>query len=161
MTNENEGLERQVIELIATDRISIPIRSMGNKLYKARSELAQKIDLDEFKGKYKNERVYARVENEDHEKARGMKEAIEKFEAKYPKYGEILQGYIAEKRTNREVHLYFGMNEGKRLTAEDYLGVMTDLGLSAATAERLYPELIEVSRKLSKARDEERSVLIG
>src|SRR3989338_2564348 len=113
MTNEYEGLERQVINLVATDRISIPIRSLGNKLYKSRPKLAKAIDLDDFEGEYSGERVYARVEYEDHEKARGMKEAIEKFEAKYPKYGEILRGYIAEKRTDRETHLYFGMNEGK------------------------------------------------
>ena len=161
MTNEYEGLERQVIELVATDRISIPIRSMGNKLYKSRPKLAKNLDLSEFDKDFVGDRVYARVEYEDHEKARGMTEAIEKFEEKYPKYGEILRGYIAEKRTDRETHLYFGMNDGKHLTSEDYIGVMQRLGLTQGTAQALYPELMKVSRKLSKKRDEDRSVLIG
>ncbi len=161
MTNEYEGLERQVIELVATDRISIPIRSLGNKLYKSRPKLAKNLDLSEFDEDFVGERVYARVEYEDNEKARGMKEAVDVFCEKYPKYGEILRGYIAEKRTDRETHLYFGMNDGKHLTSEDYLGVMTKMGLTSSTAERLYPEIMKVSRKLSKSRDEERSVLIG
>jgi hypothetical protein len=56
------------------------------------------------------------------------------------------------------------VNAGKKLTAEDYLGVMENLGFSETSARNLYPELIEVSRNLSrrKARkDEERSILIG
>jgi hypothetical protein len=39
---------------------------------------------------------------------------------------------------------------------------MQDLGFSQAISERLYPELMDISRKLSRKRDEiERSILIG
>ena len=58
--------------------------------------------------------------------------------------------------------MYFGMNDGCRLTAEDYVGVLTNLGFTETTAKKLYPELIEVSRKMARARNEtERSVLVG
>ena len=160
MTNNgNEGLERQLIELIATDRIDKPISSMSGKLKRAKPKLAQVID---FPGRrYNGERVFARIDENDASKARGMKEGIAKFADEFPKYGEILQGYIQEQRAIRERYLVFGMNEGCKVTSQDYLGVMKDLGFSDATSERLYPELMDISRKLSKIRDEtERSILI-
>jgi len=106
--------------------------------------------------------VYARVEYIDRMKARGMKQGIEKFEANFPKYGSILRGYIEEQRTIRETHLFFGMYEGCRITSKDYVGVMESLGFTPATAEKLYPELMDISRNLARKRDEtERSILIG
>ena len=57
--------------------------------------------------------------------------------------------------------MYFGMHEGKRLTESDYMGVMTGLGFTEGTARSLYPELMDVSRKLSRKRGEERRILIG
>jgi hypothetical protein len=54
------------------------------------------------------------------------------------------------------------MNEGCRITSNDYMGVMTDLGFTEATARDLYPELMDVSRNLAKQRDEgERSILVN
>jgi hypothetical protein len=53
------------------------------------------------------------------------------------------------------------MNEGCRLTAEDYIGVMTDLGFTEATAQRLYPELMNVSYKMARKGSQERSILVG
>lgn len=48
------------------------------------------------------------------------------------------------------------------MTADDYIGIMENLGLSKATAKALYPGIIEFSRDLSKQRGyPERSVLIG
>ena len=60
-----------------------------------------------------------------------------------------------------EKHLYFGVNQGCRLTTEDYIGVMQSLGLSEQTARNLYPDLLNVSRKLVREREEERSILVG
>ncbi|MBM3233675.1 hypothetical protein FJZ19_01130 [Candidatus Pacearchaeota archaeon] len=158
-----EQLERQIIELIATDRIHIPISSMDGKLKRQKPKIAQAILLprQEFHG----ERVYARVEQDDvTEKARTMRQAIDQFAEQYPRHGKILNGLIEETRQAKETNLYFGVNAGCRLTADDYLGVMQSLGFSEATARNLYPELMEVSRNLArrKAReDEERSVLVG
>jgi hypothetical protein len=53
------------------------------------------------------------------------------------------------------------MNPNCRLTADDYMNVMSDLGFTEATARTLYPELMDVSRKMSRQRDEERSILVG
>ena len=94
-------------------------------------------------------------------KARGTKDGIDLFCQNYPRQGAILRGYIEEQRALRESHLYFGVNEGCRLTADDYMNVMSSLGLSEKVSSDLYPELMQVSRNLSKKREEERSVLIG
>lgn len=153
-------LERQIIELIATDRTDIPISSMSGKLKRLKPKLAQAIDF-EGRTSYQGERVYARVQYEEKEKARGMREGVEEFERKFPQYGKILNGIIEEKRVERETHLYFGLQEGRRLTADDYIGVMKNLGFTESTALSLYPELMDISRNLSRQRNEERSVMIG
>ena len=155
-----ENIEKQVIEIIATDRIDMPISSMSGKLKRTKPKLAKALDLKAGES-YDGKRVYARVEKSDELKSRGMSEGIALFEKKYPRYGAILREMIDEQRASSETHLYFGINEGCRLTSEDYLGVMTNLGFSESIAGRLYPELVEISTNLARKRDEERSILIG
>jgi len=149
-----EDLERKIIEIIATDRIDKPISSMSGKLKRSKPKLAKTIELapgNSFEG----ERTYARVETSNRDKARGMRGGINKFIENYPREGAILEGYIAEQRVASETHLCFGMYEG-------YIGVMTSLGFTEATAKKLYPELMDISRNLARKRDEvERSILIG
>jgi len=152
-------MERGILELIAWDRIDIPISSLSGKLKRGKPKLGKALGLEN--GEYNGERVYARVETKNEQKARGMAEGIEKFCENYPTEGKILSGYIAEQRKVSETHLYFGMNEGKRLTEDDYSMVLKSMGYSEGMAKNMYPVLIEASRKLSKARDEERSVMIG
>ena len=160
MTN-NEELEKKVIRLIATDRFEVPISSLSGKLKRRKPALAQGIELPES-NRYVGERVYARVEENDEMKARTMKEAIAKFVEQYPSHGKVLQGMIAEECLQKEKHLYFGVNEGCRLTAEDYVGVIKDLGFGEVTARSLYSEIIDVSRNISRKRGSpERSVMIG
>lgn len=157
-------MEEKIIHLIAQDRIEIPLSSMYQKTKKSKATEAKDLAslLSEMHGeKFVGERVFAYVKTEDKERARGMKEAIAEFCEEFPKYGKILQGKIAEKRVIAEEHLYFGVNPNKRLCNEDYLEVMRSLGLTESTARALYPELIEISRKLSRAREEERSVIVG
>ncbi len=157
MTNE---LERQLIEIIATDRIDRPISSMSGKLKRKKPKLVQAVELPRLR--FEGDRVWARVSSNDEQKARGMKEGVSKFEGNFPKYGKILRGYIEEQRTIRETHLYFGMNEGCRVTSDDYLGVMSDLGFTPSISEKLYPELMDISRNLARKRNEtERSILIN
>ncbi|MFA6022756.1 MAG: hypothetical protein WC781_01570 [Candidatus Pacearchaeota archaeon] len=155
-------LETHIIELIATDRISIPIKSMAGKLDRAKPKLGYKVvESMELEDNYFGDRVYARISYEDEMKARGMREGIEVFSEKFPRYGTILNGIIEEKRAEKEKHLYFGMNEGCKLTAGDYREVMAGLGFNSNESEQLYPRLMEISRKLSRARNEERSILVG
>lgn len=154
-------MEQKVLELIAKDRIHIPVSSWEGKLKRARKSIALNI-ADEMKdSRYAGERVYAYVKDEDKERARGAKEAIAEFAKEYPQYGKILLGKIAEKRIRSEQHLYFGINPNCRLTADDYIDVMQSLGLSEATARNLYPDIMDVSRKLEAKRDEERSIIVG
>ncbi len=147
-----ENIERKIIELIATDRIDIPISSMSGKLKRRKPKIAQGIYFDSKR--YNGERVFASFDSKDHMKARGVKEGIEKFEENFPKYAKILKGYIEEQRSIRENYLIFGMKEVCLVTADDYMGVMQNLGFTQATSERLYPELMNISRKLKRKRDE-------
>jgi len=155
----NETLERQVIELVAIDRIGIPIKSMAGKIDRQKPKVAADISLPG--NNYSGERVYARVRDEEGMKARGMSGAIAVFCGRHPQYGKELKGLIAEQRTVREPTLYFGMQPGCRLTTQDYMDVMTNLGFSELKAESMYSELMDASRKISRARNEERSTLIG
>ncbi len=156
-----QDIERKVIELIATDRVEIPISSMSGKLKRRKPKLVQTVSAELPRDPFFGERVYARTESEDLDKARTLRDAVDEFKEEFPKYGAIIEGKIAEKRVKKETHLYFGINDGCRLTETDYMGVMSSLGFTPATARSLYPELIDVSRNMSKKRDEERRVLIG
>lgn len=157
-----EKLEKRLLRLIATDRIHRPISSMSGKLKRIQPKIAREVDLSSYGGRYSGERAYAEFVMEDKMKARGMKEGIEVFSSRYPRYGKILRGIIAEERLKRESHLYFGLKESKRLTADDYLAVMTDLGFSSGLAKKLYPELMEISRRMARKRQETtRRILVG
>lgn len=161
-----EQLQRQVLGLIATDRISIPVKSISGKIDRTRPKLGKAINLSGLNDEFVGERCYARVDSFNREKARNIREAVNEFSEEHPKYGNILNEKIAQKRISRETHLYFGMNDGCRLTADDYTTVLTEMGFTEVTAKKLYPELIEVSRKISKKREAdngyiERSVIVG
>jgi len=155
-----ENLERQIIELVAIDRLYIPSSSFDGKLKRRRKKVAESIETSK-KG-FEGERTYARIEEEDKKKAKDMRAGIEEFCKDFPKYGRILNAMIEKERVKRERHLYFGMLEGRRLATEDYMYVLKDMGLSPAIAEEYYDVAMEISRNLVKKREEkERSVLIG
>jgi len=158
-----EDLERQVIGLVAADRLYIPTSSFDGKLERVRPKMGKVIAAYEgFRKKFDGTRAYARVVDENKQKARGLRAGVDKFTEEFPQYGAILNGMIEEKRVKSEKHLYFGMQEGRRLTQDDYIGVLTDMGLSPQKAADYYPIAMEISRNLTRKRDEtERSVLIG
>tara|TARA_Y100000034_G_C6775935_1_gene346476 strand:+ start:132 stop:602 length:471 start_codon:yes stop_codon:yes gene_type:complete len=153
--------EKQILELIAVDRLDIPVSSLSGKLKRKKPVMAKSIDMEQYDGNFETDRVYARVETENLLKAKSMRGAVDEFSEKHPKYGKILEGIIKKKRDKSETHLYFGMHEDKKLTSSDYVGVMRDLGFSEHQARRLYPQMMEFSHKLNRKRGEERSVLIG
>jgi hypothetical protein len=156
-----KDIERQVIELIAADRIYMAISSMDGKLYRQRPKLAKDLGLKSGES-FEGERVYARVETGDTLKARGIRDGVEEFKTHYPRHGKILEGYIQEKRAQSETNVYFGVQSGCKLTQEDYLGVMKNLGLTNTESMNLYPALKNTSQKLAENRGKpERSVLIG
>ena len=154
-------MESKIIELVARDRIEVPLSSMDQKLRRTRLSLGKELAEDVRDNDFQSERTFAYVTTEDKDRARGMKEAVAEFTEEHPKYGAILKGKIAEKRVSREEHLYFGMQPDKRLTSDDYMGVMQEIGISSGVARSLYPDLMNVSRKLANARQEDRSVIVG
>jgi len=152
--------EGHLIKLIATDRIEIPISSMSGRLKRQKKPIAQEA-AKEFNVRYQGDRTYAKVVEQDKMKARGMKDGVAEFGKRYPKYGQILGDIIDEERKSHEKHLLFGMYDKCRITADDYREVMTNLGFTPAMSEELYPALMDVSRKISRKREEERSIMIG
>jgi hypothetical protein len=152
--------EQALIALITADRLHMPVSSIAGKLDRRKKNFLQDIEIGKS-DKYNGERCYARVESEDLEKARGMRQGIAEFAKRHPKYGTELNQIIEEKRRKRETHMYFGMNEGCRLAERDYLGIMENIGITQGQARNLYPKLVDLSKKLSNKRDEERRILIG
>ena len=156
-----EQLENKIIQLVAVDRLYMPASSIDGKLKRLRSKVANDIDLSEYEDDFEGERVYARIEETNKLKARKMSEAVEEFSREYPTYGSILKEKINQKRDESETHLYFGTNPKKNLSSQDYLGVMVSLGFTEHAARRMYPEMMEFSRKLNRERKEERSILLN
>ncbi len=157
-----QNIEKQLLRLIATDRIDRPISSMSGKLKRAKPGLARAIDLSEHGASFQGDRTYARIEESSRQSARGMREGIDYFKKEFPRYGKILDGMIEEARESHETHLYFGMNPDSRLTSADYMHVMSDLGFSGEAAKGMYTELMNASHKIAKSRKEtERRILIG
>jgi hypothetical protein len=154
-----KSTESQLLELIAADRLDIPVSSLSGKLKRMKPKLADAIELPT--GRYEGKRVYARIEIEDRLKARTMSEAVNEFCEAHPSQGQVLTQMIEDKRAVKETYLHFGMHESCRLTADDYLGVMANLGFSEAQARTLYEPLMDASRRIARKRDEERSILIG
>ena len=153
-------MENQIVKLIAEDRLQVPMSSLEQKVRKSKMSDAKSI-AEMIGEKFDGNRVYAFVEEEDKDRARGIKEAVAEFEQEFPKYGAILKGKINEKRKLSEKYLYFGLYDGCKLTSEDYLGVLQNIGLTERAARELYPELLNLSRKLVKGKGEERSIIVG
>ena len=61
----------------------------------------------------------------------------------------------------REEHLYFGTQDNSRLTGDDYLAVMKNLGISEHRAHLLYPTIMEISRDLEARNSREGRVVVG
>ncbi len=151
--------EEALTASIAADRLHKPVSSMAGKLDRRKKKFLQDIDVGK-NGRYEGDRCHARVESEDLQVARGMEDGIAAFTERHPKYGTELQTLIDEKRKARETHLYFGMNEGCRLTRSDYMVVMGSLGYSEAVAVRLYGPLMGVSRSLAAKKSDERRIMV-
>ena len=153
--------ESKIIELIALDRLNIPLSSMEQKIRRGRLSEAKNIaGMVGYEG-FETDRVFAYVKEDESQKARGMRDAINEFSNEFPKYGEILRGKIAEKRAVKKDNLYFGVQEDSRLTKNDYMTAMESIGFTDHMSHRMYPILMEVSRNLKQKRNENRNIIVG
>lgn len=159
MAYRNE-LEKNVRSMVAYDILSKPLSSLGQKAGRRGSKLAKET-AELLQGGMTADRVIARTEEVTEMKARTLREAIDEFKGEFPKYGEVLEGKIQEKRLQRDTQLVYGLANGYRLGAEDYRRVMGDLGLSALEADAMYPHLIDISDRLGKAGEQSlRTILL-
>ena len=149
MVNRSE-LEVVVRSMVAFDILSKPLTSLGQKADRRKDKLAAETagllrEGDTF------ERVVAYTERRDEEKARTLREGINAFKSEHPRYGEVLEGMIAEKRTKSNKYLVYGVQDGFKLGAEDYRRVMKDLGMTTMESDAMYTHLLDISDRLGKA----------
>ena len=164
MTEQN--YEAQVRKLIAFDNIDIPLCALHKRVDRRHKKLAESleepVDAGEDFGC-----TEVNVDFRNKQRARAIKEAVSEFCKKYPAPGRQLKKMIAVNRTMRETYLQYGLPEGRRISSQDYIAAMTDVGLTQTQAEAFYPRVLEVSRTLQRARGKEtttsglREVLIG
>ncbi len=159
---ERTEIEKRVRRLIASDITYRVLQNLGNKgirnLDKKVTGILEYIVEKEIIG----DRVFAEVvyEPED-KKARKISEAISIFKEKHTKYGKILQNLIDEKRKQESNYLIYGLKQGFKLSEEDYVQVMIDLGFEKREASSIYPHVLSISERLKKADEQaERKILI-
>jgi len=152
--------EEQIRSLVALDDLKAPLSSLYQKMEKRHKGLAASlegpIDAREDFGN-----ANARLVYENNSKARAMKDGVSMFVEKFPSEGRELQKMIQAKRVVRETHLYFGLDDGRRLSKSSYLGAMESCGLSRDQAEEFYPALMDASREIGTAKYGERTRMIG
>jgi hypothetical protein len=158
---ERTEVEKFVRWLIASDIVYRPLKSLGEKgirrLDKTAKEISSLLKEEEEIG----ERVFARVERRDEDKARTLREGVNEFVEKYPEHGEILKTIIKKKRRKHNKYLAYGLQEGFKLGEEDYVRVMMDLGFERREAASVYPHILAISERLKKAKEQtERSILL-
>jgi hypothetical protein len=151
MVQRNE-LEKNVRDMIAYDILQAPLSSFYQKAKRRKNDLSEVI-VAQIEDGETGERIIARLETREQEKARTMKEGIEAFKNKHPRYGNLLEGLIAEKRLQKNRILVYGVQEKFKLGDADYVRVLQDLDLDKRTASMLYPRLKKLSDTLGKAKE--------
>jgi len=149
MANRSE-LEIAVRSMVAYDVLSKPLTSLGQKSDRRKDKLGKEISTLLREGD-RFDRVVAYVERRDEEKARTLREGIEAFKEEFPKYGKILEGVIEKRRSLSNRYLVFGLEDGFKLSPDDYRRVMKDLGMTTVEADAMYPHLLQISDRLGKA----------
>ncbi|MFH1311031.1 MAG: hypothetical protein ABIH65_01345 [Nanoarchaeota archaeon] len=159
---ERTEIEKFVRWLISSDILYRPLKSLGEKGLRRLDKKAKEISDLLKEGEEIGERVFAKTEKKEEEKARTLREGINAFTKKYPKYGDILEKMIAEKRKRNNKYLIYGLQENFKLGEEDYIRVMMDLGFDRREASAVYPHIIAVSERLGKAKAQtQRTILIS
>ena len=87
MTNE---LEKQIINIVATDRLYVPSSSFDGKLERSRKKIGKSLELSE--DFYQGDRVYARIEIVNKHRSKDLRAGVEEFCSEHPQYGKILNG---------------------------------------------------------------------
>jgi hypothetical protein len=154
-------LEKKVRRLIAGDITSKVLKSLGDKgdrrLKKGAKEIVNLLGEEE-----PNNRFYVGIERTEEEKARTLREGINAFKKQYGRYGNILEGLIAEKRIKRNKNLVYRLNKGYNLSEEDYIQIMMDLNFERREASAMYPHILAISERLKKANEQmKRTILLS
>lgn len=159
---ERTEVEKETRYLIAMDILYKPFSSLGDKGKRRAEKHAKGIVGLLREGEEKGERIFAKVEKKDEEKARTLREGINAFKKEYPKYGELLEKCIKQKRMSSNKYLIYGLARDFKLGEEDYVRVMIDLGFTRREANSVYPHILAISERLGKAVEQaERSMLIS
>jgi hypothetical protein len=158
--------EKNIRKLVAYDNLDLPLCAVHNRMDRKHKKLAASLQDPIDAGDDFGEAI-VNIRYDNKQKSRAISEAVDEFVNKYPTEGRELQKMIAVKRTMRETYLEYGMPEGKRISSQEYIEAMTDVGLTEAQAKSFYPQALELSRTLQRLRGKKttssglREVLIG
>jgi len=158
---ERSELESRVRRLVAADITYRVFKSLGDKgirrLNKSAEEIVQLLESEE-----PGYRFLSKIEESEEKKARTLRQGIDIFREKHTRSGVILERIIAETRAKKNRHLVYGLNEGYKLSEEDYVQIMIDLGFDRREASGLYPHITAISERLDKANETaERKILLS
>ena len=157
---ERTDIEKETRMLIALDILYKPFSSLGAKGKRKAEKHAKSIVSFLKEGEEKGERIFARVEKRDEEKARDLREGIDAFKEEYPQYGKLLEKCIKEKRMSHNKYIIYGLSEGFKLGEEDYVKVMMGLGFERREANSVYPHILAISDRLGKAVEQAERIML-
>ncbi len=159
---ERTEIEKYVRGLVSADITYRPLKSLGEKGVRRIDKKAEDLAGLLRKGEEKGNRIEARIEERpEEEKARTLNEGIDEFCKKYPPYGKILKGLIEEKRIERRNYLIYNIKEGYKLSEEDYIKILEEIGFNKREAASIYPHILAISERLGKAGENlERNILL-
>ena len=158
---ERSELEKKVRKLIASDISYRVLKSLGEKGVRRLDKIAREIE-EALETEEENERFFAQIKTTPEEKARTLRQGIDAFKEEHPRYGLLLEEMIAKKRIQSNKYLFYKLNSGYKLSEEDYVQVIIDLGFERREASAMYPHILSISERLRKADETlERSILLG
>lgn len=145
--------------LVAYRRINMPLASLYKKAERRMDPIANSIYKMLVKGYQMSEgaRVIADIETKRKEaRARTIREAVDEFKEKHPKYGEVLEKLIQEKRKKKTTYLVYGRVGEEDLPQMAYISVLKELdpNLTTTQATTLYQSLSYVADKLEAKKKE-------
>ena len=121
-------LDAAVEALVAYETVARPLDALSKRSKRVRDEVVPSVVGSLRRGNKVDGPCYARLEIKTSQLARGMRDGIDLFCEKHPKYGKILNECIQEKRDQRRTSLIFG-GDFDEIPDEVYHEVLMDIGI--------------------------------
>ncbi len=121
-------LDAVIEALVAYETVARPLDALAKRSKRVRDEVVPCVVGSLRRGNQTDGPCYAHLEIKTSQLSRGMRDGIDLFCEKHPKYGKILNDCIQEKRDQRRTSLVFG-GEFSEIPDEVYHEVLEDIGI--------------------------------